>query len=46
MTSSPRKHEMSMNLVKDSLEKELDSPLDNREPEAELAAAVGTIEYY
>ena len=46
MTSSPRKHEMTMNLVKDSLEKQLDSPLDNREPEDDKAAALETIEYY
>ncbi len=46
MTSSPRKHEMTMNLVKDSLEKQLDSPLDNREPEADKAVGQEDIEYY
>ena len=32
MTSSPRKHEMYMQLVKDSLEEELSAPEDNIEP--------------
>ncbi len=45
MISSPRKHEMHMNLVKDSLEEELDSPIDNIEPESEKAAIIKSIEY-
>jgi hypothetical protein len=45
MISSPRKHEMHMNLVKDSLEEELDSPIDNIESESEKAAIIKSIEY-
>ena len=46
MNASPRKHEMHMNLVKDSLEEELSSPSDNIEPESKRAAIIETIEYY
>jgi hypothetical protein len=37
MASSPRKHQMHMQLVKDSLEEELFAPTDNIEPSDEEA---------
>ena len=46
MMTSPRKHEMYMSLVKDSLEKQLDSPLDNREPEDSGGVNLKTVEYF
>jgi hypothetical protein len=46
MTTSPKTHEMSMNLVKDSLEKQLDSPTDNREPKSDKSGGLKIVEYF
>ena len=43
--TNPPKHQMSMNLVKDSFERELDAPVDNIEPES-TGAAKEVVNYY
>ena len=45
-TSSPAKHTMHMNLVKDSLEERLDAPTDNFEPSADSVAVAESYKYY
>ena len=45
-TSSPQKHQMMMNLVKDSLETELDAPVDNIEPALNRAAILENYDYF
>ena len=43
--TNPPKHQMFMNLVKDSFENELDAPIDNTEPES-TGAAKEVVNYY
>ena len=45
-TSTPPKHQMMMNLVKDSLETELDAPVDNIEPAPNKAAILENYDYF
>ena len=45
LTSAPFKHQMRINLVRDSLDKKLESPDDNFEPESLKSAGVEEYEY-
>ena len=45
-TSSPQKHQMMMNLVKDSLEIELEAPVENTEPAPNRGALIDGVNDY
>jgi hypothetical protein len=45
-TNNPPKHQMMMNLVKDSFETELEAPVDNIEPNSHGGASLEDYDYF